>query len=83
MTRDEIAARIRTILVESFQISESSITGSASFRGDLMLDSLDIVEFITLLQKRFGYRASMEQYREIDNIHKLVCFIEGCLKSQG
>lgn len=79
MSREEIRAKIRAILVESFQIPAEAITRKASIRRDFELESLDIVDFIAAVQKTFGYRASMEHYRGIDTFEALTRFVERAL----
>jgi acyl carrier protein len=76
MTRPEIRQKIVTILTEDFQVSADKINDESSFRGSLGLDSLDIVDFIVLLQKDFGYQAPLDSYRNIENLKMLVDFVE-------
>lgn len=83
MTREQIEDKIRVILVEDFRVVEGNITPDASFRGTFRLDSLDIVDFILLLQKDFGFKAPVESYRELDNFHKLVSFVQQILLERG
>jgi acyl carrier protein len=76
MTRPEIKQKIVSILTEDFQVPADRISEEASFRGTLGLDSLDIVDFIVLLQKDFGYQAPLDSYRNIENLKMLVDFVE-------
>lgn len=75
MTRDEIRAKITSILTEDFRVPADQITDDASFRGSFGLDSLDIVDFILLLQKDFGYKAPTESYQNIVNLGMLIDFV--------
>ncbi len=42
----EIEARVKTIIIEKFGVSESEVTSEANFTNDLSADSLDRVELI-------------------------------------
>ena len=75
MTPQEVEAKVRQILVQDFQVAEGAIEGSATFRGTFRMDSLDIVDFILLLQKDFGFKVPAERYRELDSFAKLTAFV--------
>jgi acyl carrier protein len=75
MTKDEIRQRIATILTEDFKVLPAKIADDATFRGSFGLDSLDIVDFILLLQKDFGYKAKTEAYQDIQSVAMLVDFV--------
>jgi acyl carrier protein len=75
MTRDDIRAKIASILTEDFSVPAAQITDDATFRGSFGLDSLDIVDFILLLQKDFGYKAPTESYQDIANLAMLIEFV--------
>jgi acyl carrier protein len=82
MTKQELEAKIRKILVEDFRVPAASVEDGATFRGTFRLDSLDIVDFILLLQKDFGFKAPTESYRELDSFAKLVAFVERTLRDR-
>ena len=45
-SREEIAEKVKDVLVEQLGIEESEITEEASFQDDLDADSLDLFELI-------------------------------------
>ncbi|MCA9580308.1 MAG: acyl carrier protein [Myxococcales bacterium] len=79
MTNDQIRERISKILTEDFKVPAERIHDEAEFRGTFGLDSLDIVDFILLLQKDFGFKAQTSDYQEIRNVGMLVAFVEAKL----
>jgi len=83
MTRQEIERRIRAILVEKFEVAEAAVRPQATFVGDFQLESLAIVDFITVLHKAFRYRAAMESYRGIETFEQLVDHVERKLAEKG
>ena len=53
MTRDEILAKVRDILVDQLGVEADSVKLEASFQDDLNADSLDLVELIMELEDQF------------------------------
>ncbi|MFM6960438.1 MAG: acyl carrier protein, partial [Schleiferiaceae bacterium] len=49
----DIAARVKSIIVDKLGVPESEVTTEASFTGDLGADSLDTVELIMEFEKEF------------------------------
>ncbi len=76
MNEDEIRARIADLLVENFETPREKITGEASFRRTLGLDSLDVVDFVWFLHDSFGYKAELAEYREVQTVDALVAFVK-------
>jgi len=83
MTRDEIDTKLRGILTNDFRVPAVSVSTSATFRGDLKLDSLDIVDFIMLLQKDFGFKSSLESYAHIQSFGELLTFVDGVVNRKA
>jgi acyl carrier protein len=75
MTRDEVLARVREILVNDFAVPSDKVAPEASFRGALGLDSLDAVDLVFFVEQAFGMKAGLHAYRELHTVDKLVDFI--------
>ena len=54
MTRDEIVAATNAVFAEAFEIEPERLVPGANIFQDLGLDSLDIVDLVVALQKRFA-----------------------------
>ena len=67
MNREEIIAAINLTFIEQFEISEDKLTPDKRIFNDLGLDSLDIVDLMVGLQRRFGV-----SLRENEEIRKVV-----------
>lgn len=52
--RGEVVQVVRDRLVELFEVAPEAVTESASFAGDLALDSLSVVELLAVLEESFG-----------------------------
>ncbi len=80
MTEDQIRDKLASILIEDFAKDEAiARTGSATFRGDLAMDSLDVVDLVFFIKQELGVDAKMEAYRDLHSVDKVVHFIVGHL----
>ena len=51
MTRDEIFAQVKSILVDTLSVDEDKVTMEARFQEDLETDSLDLVELVMTMEE--------------------------------
>lgn len=56
MTEQEIADRVKRILVEEFELKEEELTPEASLYDELGLDSLDSVDLVVALEHEFNFK---------------------------
>ena len=68
---------IKDVVAAQLNISDKSkITDTASFVDDLNADSLDLVELIMELEKRYDIKIPQEDQEKIRNILDVVEYIE-------
>ena len=65
MTLNEIRRITNKVLVEEFEIEESTIKGNANFRETLDLDSLDYVDLVVFVEENFKTKLIHEDFVKI------------------
>ena len=76
----DIASRVKAIIVEKLGVDESEVTPEASFTNDLDANSLDTVEQIMELEKKFNVAIPDEQTETIDNDRQAINYIDKNVK---
>ena len=65
MNLNEIIKTTNEVLVEEFEIDDSTIKGKANFRETLDLDSLDYVDLVVFVEENFGVKLTAEDFQEV------------------
>lgn len=65
MTTAEIEAKIKSILVDEFEVEEASLTADTNLFTELDLDSIDAVDLVVRIQQATGKKVNPEDFRQI------------------
>jgi acyl carrier protein len=72
MTKDDIFARIVTILHETFDIDAAAVTPAARLYDDLEIDSIDAVDLIVQLKPLVGKRLQPDAFKSVRTVQDVV-----------
>ncbi len=83
MTEQEAVRRVNEVFTDAFEIEASRLKPEAHIFNDLGLDSLDIVDLVVALQKKFGVTIrDDERVRGIRTLGDIYVFI-AALSNEG
>ena len=71
MTIDEVRAQVDEILIEGFEIDPELLAPEAQLGDDLGLDSLDGVDLVVALEKRFSCRIKESEARSMRSLQDI------------
>lgn len=72
---NDIATKVKSIIVEKLGVEEDDITDDASFTNDLGADSLDTVELIMEFEKEFDLTIPDEDAEKIATVGDAVSYL--------
>ncbi|MBQ3635422.1 MAG: acyl carrier protein [Bacteroidales bacterium] len=82
MTRTEIEEKVKAFMIEDLEIDEDKISDEAKLRDDLGIDSLDFVDIVVIVEKKFGCRINPEEMANVVTLHQFCDYIESKVGSK-
>jgi acyl carrier protein len=79
MTNEEILARLRGILQESFEIDPEGVGMSTRLFEELGLDSIDAVDLAVKIQTLTGKRIAPEVFKSVRTVSDVVTVVQQLL----
>ena len=79
MASQEVVEGLNEILIDYFEIGAGLLRPEAQLRDDLELDSLDGVDLIVAIEKRFGCRIKEVEARKMRTLNDIYESIQKCL----
>ncbi len=73
---DDVAERVKKIVIEHLGVEESKVTETASFIDDLGADSLDTVELVMAFEEEFSCEIPDDAAEKILTIKDAIDYIE-------
>lgn len=83
MTQEEVAKKVKAVIVDKLGSEESEVTETASFTNDLGADSLDTVELLMEFERVFGVKIPDEDAAGIATVADAINYVEAKLKEAG
>jgi acyl carrier protein len=68
MNKEQLFLKIREILVNQFDVEESSVSMDANLYDELKIDSIDAVDLLVQLKELTGEKIAPEKFREVRTI---------------
>ena len=76
MSRQEIEEKVREFLIEDLDIDEEKIVPEGKLKDDLGIDSLDFVDIVVIVEKKFGFKIKPEEMAGITTLGQFCDYIE-------
>ena len=76
MTRNEIDEKVKEFLIDDLEIDEEKITPEALLKDDLGIDSLDFVDIVVIVERKFGFKIKPEEMADVKTLAQFCDYIE-------
>jgi acyl carrier protein len=76
MTRQEIEEKVREFLIDDLEVEEEKISPDAKLKDDLGIDSLDFVDIVVIVEKKFGFKIKPEEMAGVKTLRDFCDYIE-------
>ena len=76
MDRQEIEAKVKEFLIEDLEIDEEKIQPEARLKEDIGIDSLDFVDIVVIVEKKFGFKIKTEEMANVKTFIDFCDYIE-------
>jgi acyl carrier protein len=75
MTPEEVKSQVTEIVVKNLGVDAGAVKGPSKFIEDLGADSLDIVELVLDMEKKFGIEIPEEEAENIRTVDDAINYI--------
>jgi acyl carrier protein len=72
MNNDDLYARIKSILVDQFEVEESAVSLDANLYEELQIDSIDAVDLLVQLKELTGKKIAPETFKDVRTIRDVL-----------
>ena len=76
MTRQAIIEQVNSLLADEFEVEQSEFAPDANLKETLSLDSINLVDLITLVQFTYKITIPVEELKTIQTFSDLYDYIE-------
>ena len=72
MDKEQLFLQIRDILVNQFEVDETSVSMDANLYEELQIDSIDAVDLLVQIKEITGIKFAPETFKEIRTIRDVI-----------
>ena len=76
MTRNEIDEKVKEFLIDDLEIAEEKIAPEALLKDNLGIDSLDFVDIVVIVERKFGFKIKPEEMADVKTLAQFCDYIE-------
>jgi len=76
MTKKEIIEKVNEFLIEEIEIEENVLKDNALLKEDLGIDSLDFVDIVVIVERKFGFKIKPEEMSNVRTLSQFYDYIE-------
>lgn len=76
MDRKEIEDRVKNFLLEEMEVEEDKLFDDARLKEDMGIDSLDIVDVVVCVQRKFGFKIQSEEMKQLLTLRDFCDYID-------
>jgi acyl carrier protein len=74
-TQEEVYNKVKTVLMDEFEVQEDDISMESNLFTDLELDSLDAIDLMVTLDKELGIEIKTEEMQDLRTIEDVCTFV--------
>lgn len=75
MQKEEVIKTVNEFLVEEIEIEENLLKEDALLKEGLDIDSLDFVDIVVIVEKKFGFKIKPEEMRDVRTLGQFYDYI--------
>lgn len=75
MELSEIKEKVRDFLIEDLEVEEEKIFDDANLKEDVGIDSLDFVDIVVIVEKKFGFKIKPEEMSQVATLNDFYNYI--------
>lgn len=80
MERTDVEEKVREFLIDDLEIDEEKIAADAQLKEDLGIDSLDFVDIVVIVERKFGFKIKPDEMANIKTLSQFVDYVEERVK---
>ena len=76
MGNEDLYTELKAILIDQFELDESSISPDADLYDELELDSIDAVDLLVQLKQHTGKKMSPDDFKDVRTINDVISALQ-------